>query len=121
MTRFPSIALATVAALGFVFQAQAQTSPTTREQVRAEYVQAREQGRLPVFGELGDTPQKPSGPSTVTRAQVLQELAVSGPFPSGEGAQAYVPAPVGSQRERAQVHAEAVRSVRNGTIPGGEV
>ncbi|CAN7763091.1 DUF4148 domain-containing protein [Pseudorhodoferax sp. LjRoot39] len=119
MSRLNAIIITTVAALGFASQVQAQTM--TRDQVRAEYLQARDQGHLPAYGEVGDTQQMPSTRSNVTRAQVLQELAASGPVQTGEGADASVPTPIGSQRTRAEVRAEAVRAVRNGTIPGGEV
>lgn len=119
MNRIHAIAIATLTALGFASQAQAQTM--TREQVRAEYFQARDQGRLPVYGELGGTQQMTSTRSSVTRAQVLKELAAFGPALTGEGVDAGAPTPIGSQRTRAEVHAEAVRAVRNGSTPGGEV
>lgn len=118
MNRLNAILITTLAASGFASQAQAQAM--TREQVRAEYFQARDQGRLLGYGELGDTQQMTSTRSNVTRAQVLQELAAFGPAPLGEGAGAGAQTPVGSQRTRDEVHAEAVRAVRNGTIPAGE-
>lgn len=116
MNRLHAIAISTVAALGFASQTQAMT----REQVRAEYFQARDQGRLPAYGEQGDTQQMTSTRSNVTRAQVLRELAASGPIPTGEGTDAGAATPIGSQRTRAEVHAEAVRAVRSGSFPGGE-
>jgi hypothetical protein len=119
MNRLNAILITTFAALGFSSQAHAQTM--TREQVRAEYFQARDQGRLPVFGEVGDTQKPTASGSLLTREQVRQALMASGPTLTGEGVDAGIAPAVGSQRTRAEVHAEAVRAVRSGSIPGGEV
>ena len=119
MNRLNAILITTFAALATASQAHAQTM--TREQVRAEYFQALDQGRLPVFGEVGDTQKPTASGSVLTREQVRQALMASGPMLTGEGVDAGIAPAVGSQRTRAEVHAEAVRAVRSGSIPGGEV
>ncbi|PZP91372.1 MAG: hypothetical protein DI587_35535 [Variovorax paradoxus] len=119
MNRLNAIVIATVVTVGFASQAQAHS--VTREQVRAEYFAARDQGLLPSFGEIGYAQPLPSTPSAVTRAQVLKELAASGPLVSGEGADTGAIVRAGSERTRAEVRAEAVEAVRDGSIPGGEV
>lgn len=118
----PRIALMTLLgllALGTQAQA-ANDAPLTREQVRAEYFQARAQGTLPPSGEVGYAYHLTPSTSTLTRAEVLRELAASGPLPTAEGAPAYTRA-TGWERSRAEVHAEAVEAVRSGIRLDGEL
>lgn len=99
-----------------------QAGPLTREQVRAEVLQARAQGQLFMGGEAGTWPAPPASGTPVTRAQVQQALAASGPLPSGEGVMPVPPARTSaSQLSRAAVHAQAVAALRAGQLPGGEI
>lgn len=116
------IALLTLAGLmAFGAQAQAATDTLTREQVRAEFLKARSEGRLPPSGENGNVAQSSGARSTLTRAEVLRELAASGPLPTAEGRDPNVLALAKSLRSRAEVHAEAVALVRSGARLGGEL
>lgn len=101
------IALALVAA-----SAQAQTG--------SQSAQAQPRDWSLTTGEVGYVPPVTSAPSTVSRAEVLQALAADGPLPTAEGTD------MGAQqakslRSRAEVHAEAVNTVRTGTLVGGKV
>ena len=105
-----TIAVITVALLGV--SAQAQTAS------QSNYSQSRDHAQI--TGEVGYVPPVTSAPSTVSRAEVLQALAVDGPMPTAEGTD------MGAQqakslRSRAEVHAEAVHTVRTGTLVGGKV
>lgn len=119
-TRIALLTLAGLMAIGAQAQA-ASDAPLTREQVRAEFFKARAEGRLPADGEVGYVPQVSKGPSTITRAQVLRELAADGPFATGEGSDLGNNRPALSLRSRAEVHAEAVEMVRSGVRIGGEL
>lgn len=117
------IALLTLAGL-MAFGAQAQAAsdaPLTREQVRAEYLKARAEGRLTPDGEVGYVPQVSQNKSTVTRAEVLRQLAQDGPFATGEGSDLGHNPSNKSLRTRAEVRAEAVELVRSGVRIGGEL
>lgn len=119
-TRIAFLTVAGLLALG----AQAQTAndaPLTREQVRAEYFKARAEGTIPPSGEVGHVYSVGQSKSTLTRAQVLRELAASGPVPTAEGSDLGYVRPTGSVRSRAEVHAEAVEAVRSGVRLGGEL
>ncbi|HVR52503.1 MAG TPA: DUF4148 domain-containing protein [Pseudorhodoferax sp.] len=116
------IALLTLAGL-MTFGAQAQAAPDTltREQVRAEFLQARSEGRLPPSGENGNVVQSSGARSALSRADVLRELAASGPLPTAEGRDPNALALAKSLRSRAEVNAEAVALVRSGVRLGGEL
>lgn len=118
MLQNKSIAFATLALIGFA--AQAQNASPTREQVRAEFFQARAQGKLPGFGEAGSWPDPVPASRALTRAEVLQDLRVNGPFPSGEGSLTGVQQMTGSMTSRTEVRAQAIAAMRAGTLPGGE-
>lgn len=117
------IALLTLAGLMAVgVQAQAATdAPLTRDQVRAEYLQARAQGRLSPTGEVGYVSQVSKAKSSVTRAEVLRELAANGPQNTAEGSDLGNGREALSMRNRAEVHAEAHQAVRDGTQGGGKL
>ena len=69
--------VATLGLLAVVSQAQAQAidhKPLTREQVRAEYLQARAEGKLPPTGKVGYVPPVTSSTSSLTRAEVRAEF-----------------------------------------------
>jgi hypothetical protein len=103
--------------------AQAQTTsnaPLTREQVRAEYLQALRQGQLPATGEVGYVPQVGPAISIVSRRDVLRELAATGPQNTAEGSDLGKGRAALSVRSRPEVHAEAVNAVRNRVRIGGE-
>lgn len=119
MLRKNSIAFAALALIGFA--AQAQDASPTREQVRAEFFKAQAQGQLPGFGETGSWPEPVPAGRALTRAEVLQDLRVNGPFPSGEGSPMGVQQKTGSMTSRAEVHAQAVAAMRAGKLPGGEL
>lgn len=105
-----TLAVITVALLGV--SAQAQTSS------QFTYSQSRDHGQI--TGEVGYVPPVTSAPSTVSRAEVLQALAVDGPMPTAEGTDMGA-RQAKSLRSRAEVHAEAVHTVRTGTLVGGKV
>lgn len=109
------------AALAFVgLAAQAHNAPHTRDQVRAEFFEARAQGQLPGFGEAGSWPEPAAVGRALTRAEVLEDLRVHGPFPSGEGSSMGVQQKAGSMISRAEVREQAIAAMRAGTLPGGE-
>ncbi|PZP91018.1 MAG: hypothetical protein DI587_36780 [Variovorax paradoxus] len=119
-TRIALLTFAGLLAVGAQVQA-ANDAPLTREQVRAEYFKARAEGTLPPSGEVGYVNTVGASKSTLTRAEVLRELAASGPVQTGEGADLGYMRPTGSARSRADVHAEAVEAVRSGVRTGGEL
>lgn len=127
MQRPAILLIAAFAAMALSSQAQAQAQTTgsslTRAQVHADVLQARAQARLPSGGEVGLWPAAADAAAGVplSRAQVLRELAASGPLPSGEGSDLGQPAASRSQLSRAEVHAQAVQAVRAGQLPGGEL
>jgi CRISPR/Cas system-associated protein Cas7 (RAMP superfamily) len=122
MSRIRITLLALTGLIAIGAQAQAATNgPLTREQVRAEFFKARSEGRLPPSGENGYVPQVSRKPSTVTRAEVIRDLAVNGAAPTGEGSEPNDLALAKSVRTRAEVHAEAVALVRSGARLGGEL
>lgn len=91
----------------------------TRDQVRAEVLRAQAAGQLAPGGEAGSWSAPATG-TPLSRAQVLRELATSGPVPTGEVADLGQARPGRGVVSRAEVHAEAVRAVQAGQIPGGE-
>lgn len=103
-----------------VFAAQAQNAPLTREQVRAEFFSAQAQDRLPRFGEVGNWPEPASSVSALTRAEVLNDLRINGPYPSGEGSSVNLHQSRGTMTSRAAVKAQAIVAMRLGTIVSGE-
>lgn len=118
-TRIALFAIAGLITLGT--QAQAATgSQLTREQVRAEYFKARDEGRLPPMGENGNISQLSAVASTVTRAEVLRELAANGPIAYGEGRDADVLSQAKSLQTREAVRAQAIAALRSGAIVYGE-
>lgn len=123
MSRAPLVLLPLSALLLLGQPALADTAgPLTREQVRAELLQARAQGQLFAGGEAGAWPAPPVSGTPATRAQVLRELAASGPLVSGEGAVSGPPAATGtSTLSRAEVRAQAIAAQRADQLPGGEI
>lgn len=118
-TRIALLTLAALMSLGAQAQA-ANDAPLTRDQVRAEFLNARAEGRLTADGEIGFVPQVSNTKSTITRAEVLRQLAADGPAAMGEGSDlGNNPTPL-SLRSRAEVRAEAVALVRSGVRIGGE-
>jgi len=113
-----SIAFAALAFVGLA--AQAHDAPHTRDQVRAEFFEARAQGQLPGLGETGSWPEPAVAGRALTRAEVLEDLRVHGPFPSGERSSMGVQQRSGSMVSRAEVRAQAIAAMRAGTLPGGE-
>lgn len=143
--RLSLIALAiTTASAGIAFAADA-SAPKSREQVRAELVEAQRNGTLIADGQTGATfrdlnPSRymqPKTMSTVTRAQVqaeLKEAWVKGElvadgetgqrakdlFPNTYAASAAMPVPMASTmtegKTRAEVRAEFEEARRNGTL-----
>lgn len=120
MSRNRTALFALVSLMAFGAHA-ANDAPLTREQVRAEYLQARSEGRLPPSGEVGEVFQVSPSTSQLTRAEVLRELATSGPVPTAEGSDLGNSRASLSLRSRAEVHAEAVEATRSGARPGGEL
>lgn len=107
----------------------ARTSSLTRAAVRDAVIQARQNGTLPSYGEGSDlAANQGAAGQQLARAQVREALAQAlrdGSLPGlGEGDDLGI-APVAqgeaSDRTRAEVRAEAVRALRTGQIPGGEV
>ncbi|GHC92975.1 hypothetical protein GCM10007320_43580 [Pseudorhodoferax aquiterrae] len=118
--RFAIVALA--ALIGAASQASAASdAPLTREQVRAEYFKARDSGRLSPTGEVGYVSQVTKSKSVVSRAEVLRDLAEDGPQSTAEGSDIGTNREALSLRSRAEVHAEAVQAVREGTMGGGKL
>ncbi|KQP45618.1 hypothetical protein ASF44_26065 [Pseudorhodoferax sp. Leaf274] len=96
------------------------TQALTREQVRAQVLQAQARGQLPAGGEAGVWAAPATG-TPLSRAQVLRELAASGPLPSGEVGDIGQLAADHRDTSRAEVRAQAVHAVRAGGLPGGEL
>ncbi|HVR48437.1 MAG TPA: DUF4148 domain-containing protein [Pseudorhodoferax sp.] len=120
MSRNRTALFTLVGLMAFGAQA-ANDAPLTREQVRAEYLKARSEGWLPPTGEVGQVFQVSKPTSQLTRAEVLRELAASGPVPTGEGSDLGNSRESLSLRSRAEVHAEAVEATRSGVRLGGEL
>lgn len=118
--RITFISLAALMAVGAQAQA-ASGAPMTRDQVRAEYLQARSEGRLSPTGEVGYVSQVNKAKSSVSRADVLRELAAAGPQVVGEGSDVGNNRAALSIRSRADVHAEAVQATREGAMGGGKL
>lgn len=75
MSRNRFALVATLCLLAAVNQAQAiDHKPLTREQVRADYLQARAGGNLPLTGEVGYVPPVTSSTSSLKRAEVRAEF-----------------------------------------------
>ncbi|WP_326540080.1 hypothetical protein [Pseudorhodoferax sp.] len=105
--------------------AAASSGGLSREAVRNEFLQAQRNHQLPSTGEGADAGYVASaGRSTLTREQVQGEYLTAQQnhqlAPRGEGADVgYRPST--STLTREAVHAEAVRALRAGDLPGGEV
>lgn len=82
--RIALLTLAGLMAVGTQAQAASDT-PLTREQVRADYLQARAQGSLSPTGEVGYVAQVNKAKSSVTRTEVLRDLAANGVQDTAEG------------------------------------
>lgn len=117
-TRIILVTLAGLTAFGV--QAADFAAPS-REQVRAEYFQARSEGSLSPTGEVGYIPQMTAAKSSLSRAAVLRELAAEGPAQVAEGTDLGRILPSFSVRSRADVHAEAHVFVQSGERTGGKV
>ncbi|GHC97713.1 hypothetical protein GCM10007320_52780 [Pseudorhodoferax aquiterrae] len=103
----------------------ATSSAVTREAVRNEYLQAQRNHQLAATGEVGDVGVLASAkPSTLTRDQVQREYLAAAQnhqlAPAGEGADIGY-RPTQSLLTREAVRADAVRALRAGELPGGEV
>lgn len=127
MTRSIRLVIAIAALVAFAGQAQASDfSKLTREQVRSEYFAARDAGRLPATGEVGQVMKTASSPSQLSRAAVVQALLRDGPIPSGEGSGSVIAAREAaafkSTTNRDAVRAEFEHAMKDGTLPpNGEV
>lgn len=93
---------------------------SAQAQTTSQSAQAQSRDWSLATGEVGYVPPVTSAPSTVSRAEVLHALAADGPVSTAEGTD------MGAQqarslRSRAEVHAEAVNTVRTGTLVGGKV
>jgi len=131
------LSLIVAAASGIACNARAQDG-LTREQVRAEYLQAQHDGLIP-FGELGTRPidihpelyprQQVSTPKT--RAEVKAELKIAiadGDFSVGDSGltaaeidpRRYPKPAAAPGLTRAQVKAETLEAIRRGDIPQGD-
>lgn len=103
----------------------ASSSGVTREAVRNEYLQAQRNHQLASTGEVGDVGYVAAAkPSALTRDQVQSEYLAAARdhrlAPTGEGADiGYRPSQ--SLLTREAVRADAVRALRAGELPGGEV
>lgn len=122
MSRNRFALVATLGLLAAVSQAQAiDHKPLTREQVRAEYVQARAEGRLPSSGEVGYVPPVTSSTSSLTRAEVRAEFfraRALGLLPAtGEVGDVFQVGPNTSVLTRAEVLRDLAV---NGPMPTGE-
>lgn len=106
--------------LGFSAQAQ-DGAPLTRDQVRAEFFQARAVGQLSGYGEINRSPEIAAKGRPLTRSEVLKELRNSGPLAYGEGSGIGANAPVGHEFSRAEVRAQAVQALRAGELKYGEM
>ncbi|GHC73692.1 hypothetical protein GCM10007320_10560 [Pseudorhodoferax aquiterrae] len=120
MPRTSALLLSLTAIVGMAQPALAGDAPRTREQVRAEVLQARAIGQLPVGGEAGVWTAPATG-QPLSRAQVLRELAASGPAPAGEVGDIGALSADHRDTTRAAVRAQAVQALRAGTLPGGEL
>lgn len=120
MPRPTALLLSLAAAFALAQPALASDGPRTREQVRAEVLQARASGQLPVGGEAGVWTAPATG-QPLSRAQVLRELAASGPAPAGEVGDIGALSADHRDTTRAAVRAQAVQALRAGTLPGGEL
>ncbi|CAN7766159.1 DUF4148 domain-containing protein [Pseudorhodoferax sp. LjRoot39] len=122
MSRTRFVLVATLGLLAAVGQAQAMDhQPLTREQVRAEYLQARAEGRLPPTGEVGYVPPVTSGTSSLTRAEVRAEFLKAramGTLPAtGEVGDVFQVGPSTSTLTRAEVLRDLAI---HGPMPTGE-
>lgn len=120
-SKFASTLVIALATVGAANSFAANTTPLSREQVRAEYFQAVKDGTLPVInGEIAYAPSS-KVKSTTTRAQVQAEYfqaVKDGTLPVINGEIAYVPATkFESSKTRAQVQAEYIQARKNGTLP----
>lgn len=120
MPRSSALLLSLATVIGLTQPAFASDAPRTREQVRDEVLQARARGQLPVGGEAGVWTAPATG-TPLSRAQVLRELAASGPAPSGEVGDVAAGAADHRDTTRAEVRAQAVQAQRAGALPGGEL
>ncbi len=111
--------------VGYVPPVAASSSGLSREAVRAEYLQAQRNHQLAATGEGADVGYVAGNSrSTLTREAVRGEYLAAARdhklSPQGEGADiGYRPSE--SLLSREAVHAEAVRALRAGELPGGEV
>ncbi len=119
---------ALIVAAGFAAGSSfAQNAPVlTRDQVTAQYIQAREQGNLAPTGEVQFQAKAPSASTSgLTReavhSAVLQANRNGALAERGEGADIGYVASGPSTTTRAAVRAEARYAVRHGLIVGGEV
>jgi hypothetical protein len=131
------VGLAVAAASGIVCDAWGQDG-LTREQVRAEYFQARRDGLIP-FGELGTRPidihpelyPRQQAGTPKTRAEVKAELEsaiAAGDFTVGDSGltaagmdpRRYPKPAAASGLTRAQVKAETLEAIRRGDVPQGD-
>lgn len=120
MSRPSAFLLALAAGFALAQPAFAGDAPRTREQVRAEVLQAQASGQLPVGGEAGVWTAPATG-TPLSRAQVLRALAAAGPAPSGEVGDIGALSANHQDTTRAEVRAQAVQALRAGTLPGGEL
>ena len=121
MPRSTALLLSLTAVFGLAQPALASDAPAlTREQVRAEVLQAQARGQLPAGGEAGGGAVTATG-TPLSRAQVLRELAASGPMPSGEVGDIGALSADHRDTTRAEVRAQAVQALRAGALPGGEL
>lgn len=120
MPRTSALLLSLTAVFGLSQPAFASDAPRTREQVHAEVLQAQARGQLPAGGEAGVWTTPASG-QPLSRAQVLRELAASGPVPTGEVGDIGQLAADHRDTTRAEVRAQAVQAQRAGALPGGEL
>ena len=120
MPRTSALLLCLTTVFGLAQPAFASDAPRTREQVRAEVLQAQARGQLPAGGEAGVWTAPATG-TPLSRTQVLRELAASGPLPSGEVGDIGQLAADHRDMSRAEVRAQAVQALRAGGLPGGEL
>lgn len=109
------------ALIGFSVQAQDGAAPLTRDQVRAEFFQARAAGQLPGYGEVNGSPEIAAKGRPLTRAEVLKDLRDSGPLAYGEGSDIGANASVGHELTRSEVRAAARQALRAGELKYGEM
>lgn len=108
------VAAATLSLFGLAAQAQSSDQPKTREQVRAELVEARANGELNSHLHGDDAHFRPQTfVSTKSRAQVRQETAearANGELDHYLQGEVYPAQNVVSTKSRAEVRAEAARA-----------